>query len=67
MALFDSLVIVICELQRQRVTDIPTKQRITSIYRKFLDTGSIQNGTPRERPTAIREDKLNQPEQALSM
>jgi len=67
MAKFESPVIVIRELQRQGVTDIPTRQTIASIYQKLLDTGSVENISPPERPTEITEDKINEVEQVLSM
>ena len=67
MPKFDSSVMVIRELQRQEVTDIPTRHIITSICPKFLDTGSVQNISRPGRPTAITEDKLDEAEQAFSM
>ena len=67
MAKFESPVMVIRELQRQEVTHIPERHTITSIYQKFLDTGSVQDISPPGRPTAITEDKINEVEQALSM
>ena len=42
-------------------------QTIISIYQKFLDIGSIENVSPRGRPTAVTEDKINEVEQTLSM
>ncbi len=41
MAKFESPIMVIRELQRQGATDIPVRQTITSIYEKFLETGSV--------------------------
>ena len=45
MAKFESPMMVIRELRRQEATDIPTKHTITSIYQKFLETGSIHDHT----------------------
>ena len=67
MAKFESPVMVIRELQRQGITDIPTRQTISSIYQKFLDTGSVQNVNPPGRPSTITEDKIDEVEQALTM
>ena len=57
MAKFDSVVMIIRGLQREGMTSIPTRQSAVSICQKFLDTGSIQDVSPRERPTTITEDK----------
>ena len=67
MAKFESPVMVIRELQRQGITNIPTRQTISSIYQKFLDTGSVQNVNPPGRPSTITEDKIDEVEQALTM
>lgn len=64
MAKFESPVMVIRDLQRQGITDIPTRQTISSIYQKFLDTGSVQNVNPPGRPSTITEDKIDEVEQA---
>ena len=60
MAKYDSAAMIIRELQRQGVADVPTRKTIASTYQKFLDTGLNQNVNSRGRLTAITEDKIRE-------
>ena len=41
MAKYESPIMIICELQRRGITNIPERRAITSIHHKFLETGSV--------------------------
>jgi len=67
LAKFESPIMVNCELQRQGAIDIPVRQTITSIYQKFLETGSVQNLSRAGRPSIITKDKIQEVEEILKI
>ena len=56
VAKFESPIMVIRELQRQGATDIPVRQTMTSVYQKFLKTGSVEDLDRIGRSSTITED-----------
>ena len=56
---------VIRELQRRGTTNIPERHAITSIYQKFLETGSVGDRAHTGRPPTITEDKVQEIQQIL--
>ena len=64
MAKYESPVMVIRELQRRGTTNISERHAITSIYQKFLETGSVGDRAHTGRPT-ITEDKVQEIQQIL--
>ena len=67
MAKCESPIIVICELRRQEAAEVPDRHTITSIYQKFLETGSVEYRRIRfGRPSTITDDRINEVEEALT-
>ena len=54
MAKYESPVMVIRELQRRGTTNIPERRAITSIYQKFLETGSVGDRAHTGRLSTIK-------------
>ena len=65
MAKYESPVMVIRELRRRGTTNIPEKYTVTSIYQKFLETGSIENRAHTGKSSTITEDKVQEIQQIL--
>ena len=65
MAKYESPVMVIRELQRRGTTNIPERRAITSIYQKFLETGSIGDRAHTGRSSTTTEDKVQEIQQIL--
>ena len=55
------------ELRRQEAAEVPQRHTITSIYQKFLETGSVEDRRIRSgRPSTITNDRINEVEEALN-
>lgn len=65
MAKYESPVMVIRELQRRGTTRIPERHTITSIYQKFLETGSVEDLSRSGKPSTITENKVEEVEEIL--
>ena len=65
MLKYESLVMIIRELQRRATTNIPEGHAITSIYQKFFETGSVGDCAHTGRPSTITEDKAQAIQQIL--
>ncbi|CAF1240464.1 unnamed protein product [Didymodactylos carnosus] len=65
MAKYESPVMVIRELRRRGTTNIPERRTVTSIYQKFLETGSVGDRAHTGRPSTITEDKAQEIQQIL--
>ena len=60
-----SPVMVICELQYRRTTNILEMHPITSIYQKFLEADSIEDDAHTGKPSTITKDKVQEIEQSF--
>lgn len=65
MAKFESPIMVIRELQRRETADIPLRHAITAIYKKFLETGSVEDYAHTGRPSTITEEKVQKVQDVL--
>ncbi|CAF0957579.1 unnamed protein product [Didymodactylos carnosus] len=65
MAKYESPVMVIRELRHRGTTNIPERHTVTSIYQKFLETGSVGDHAHTGRPSTITEDKVQEIQQIL--
>ena len=65
MAKYESPIMVIRELQRRGKTNIPERHSITSIYQKFLKTGSVIDRARTGRPSTITKAKVQEVQQIL--
>ena len=65
MAIYESPAMVICELQRQRTTNVPERHAITSIYQKFLETGSVGDRAHIGISSITTEGKVQETQQIL--
>ena len=65
MTKYESPVMVIGELQRRGTTNIPERYAITSIYQKFLETGSVGDRAHTGTPSTVTEDKVQEIQQIL--
>ncbi|CAF1664707.1 unnamed protein product [Rotaria magnacalcarata] len=50
-----------------RATNIPPRHTITSIYQKFLETGSVHDLSRAGRPPTITKDKVEEVKEILKM
>ncbi|CAF1187092.1 unnamed protein product [Didymodactylos carnosus] len=64
-SVWHSPVMVIRELRRRGTTNIPERHTVTSIYQKFLETGSVGDRAHTGRPSTITEDKVQEIQQIL--
>ena len=51
MTKYESPVMIICELQHRGTTNTSERYAITSIYQKFLETGSVGDCAHTRRPS----------------
>ena len=51
MAKYESRVMVIRQLRLRETTNIPERHAITSIYQKFVETGSVRDRAHTGRPS----------------
>jgi hypothetical protein len=65
MAKLESPTRVIREMQRQGDKNVPERHAITSIYEKFLETGSVEDRSRSGRPSTITDEIVDEVEQIL--
>ena len=62
MAKFESPIMVILGFRPPEAAEILERHTITSIYQKFLETGSVEDRIQSERPSTITDDVINEAE-----
>ena len=65
MAKYESPVMAIHQLQRRGTTNIRERHARTSMYQKFIETGSVGDRAHTRRPSTIIEDKVQEIQQIL--
>jgi hypothetical protein len=65
MAKLESPTRVIREMQRQGSNEVPERHTITSIYQKFLETGTVEDRSRSGRPSTVTDEVIEQVETIL--